>query len=168
MQLVGITDFWKDIVAINEYFDSNENRPIKKGSPEVATEMILRIRAWRDMYPFLFRGPIICYVDSADSGGFRTLLEVKAMEHGVGNIRFIASTKNRIQTRVDFENLMMAFGEMQFSDQCPNLIREIRNARQAEDGRCREDTDDHCINAFEYAWIPVLNKIRRYKDFKEH
>ena len=61
----------------------------------------------------------------------------------------------------------MAFGEFTPTDQCPNLIREIKNARAAEDGRCREDDDDHVINANEYSWIPLLPKIKRYKDFNE-
>lgn len=170
MQLVGITQEWKKIITLDEYFYSNENKEIKKGSPEVAEDIINKILEWRDLYKsydIIMKGTIICYVDSADSGGFRTLLEAKAKEFGLINIRFIASTKNKIQTRVDFENLMMAFGEFLVCDRCENLIREIRNAKQAEDGRCREDTDDHCINACEYAWIPLLPRIKRWKDFKE-
>lgn len=171
MQLVGISSNYSKIKCIDEYFYSNENQLIKKGSPEVADNMIKKIKDWIDLYkpdPVLMKGTIICYVDSADSGGFRTLLQAKAMEHGIMNIRFIASTKNKIQTRVDFVNLLMAFGEFEVSDRCKNLARELGNARQAEDGRCREDIDDHAINANEYAWIPLLPKIKRYKDFKEH
>jgi len=171
MQLVGISADYKKIKCIDEFFYSNENQVVKKGSPEVAEDMINKIKEWIDRYaadPVLMKGTILCYVDSADSGGFRTLLQAKAMELGVMNIRFIASTKNRIQTRVDFVNLLMAFGEFEISDLCKHLTREISNARQAEDGRCREDTDDHAINANEYAWIPLLPKIKRFKDFKEH
>lgn len=171
MQLVGISADYSKIKCIDEYFYSNENQLIKKGAPEVAHDMIQTIKNWIDMYaghPILMKGTIVCYVDSADSGGFRTVLQAKAMELGVANIRFIASTKNKIQSRVDFVNLLMAFGEFEVCDRCKNLIREIGNARQAEDGRCREDVDDHAINANEYAWIPLLPKIKRYKDFKEH
>ena len=171
MQLVGVSADFSKIKCIDEFFYSNQNQIVKKGSPEVADDMIKRIKEWIDLYknhPILMKGTIVCYVDSADSGGFRTLLQAKAMEHSVMNIRFIASTKNKIQSRVDFVNLLMAFGEYEVCDRCKNLIREIGNARQAEDGRCREDTDDHAINANEYAWIPLLPKIKRYKDFKEH
>jgi len=171
MQLVGVSSDYAKIKCIDEYFYSNQNQIIKKGAPEVAHDMINKIKSWIDRYkqhPVLMKGTICCYVDSADSGGFRTVLQAKAMELGVMNIRFIASTKNKIQSRVDFTNLLMAFGEFEVCDLCKNLIREIGNARQAEDGRCREDTDDHAINANEYAWIPLLPKIKRYKDFKEH
>lgn len=171
MELVGISQDYKKIKCIDEYFFTNENRVVKKGSPEVAEDMINKIKEWIDRYtsdPVLMKGTIVCYVDSADSGGFRTLLQAKALELGVGNIRFFPSTKNRIQTRVDFVNLLMAFGEFEVSDMCKHLAREIGNARQGQDGRCRDDVDDHCINANEYAWIPLLPKIKRYKDFKEH
>lgn len=171
MQLVGLTDDYSRLCTLQEYFFTNQNREIKKGSPEVAEDMITTIKSWIDLYytrADILKGKILCYVDSADSGGFRTLLESKAKELGLMNIMFIASTKNRIQARVDFTNLLMAYGEYLIADNCQNLIREIKNARQAEDGRCREDVDDHSINANEYAWIPILPKIKRYKDFKEH
>lgn len=171
MQLVGLTDDFSKLITLQEYFFSNENLEIKKGSPEVARDMITVIKQWIDLYytkPDVLKGLILCYVDSADSGGFRTLLEAMAKEKSLMNIRFIASTKNRIQARVDFTNLLMVYKEYLIAENCKNLIREIKNARKAEDGRCREDIDDHSINANEYAWIPLLPRIKRYKDFKEH
>ena len=166
MSITGLTADYSKLIPLNEYFYSPLNEVVKKGSPEIADEMIRTLCQWRDMYHIF--GTFVIYVESADPGGFRTLLEAKAKEHNLYNARFIASTKNKIQSRVDFENLLMAFGEFTPTDQCPNLIREIKNARAAEDGRCREDDDDHMLNANEYAWIPLLPKIKRYKDFKEH
>ena len=61
----------------------------------------------------------------------------------------------------------MALGAYKVSKLCTNLAREIRNARKAKDGRVREDYDDHAINAFEYAWIPLRKKLRRWKSFKD-
>ena len=166
MSITGLTSDYSKLVPLNEYFYSPLNEVVKKGSPEIADEMVLTLCKWRDMYKIY--GTFVIYVESADPGGFRTLLEAKAKEHNLFNARFIASTKNKIQSRVDFENLLMAFGEFTPTDQCPNLIREIKNARAADDGRCREDDDDHMLNANEYSWIPLLPKIKRYKDFKEH
>jgi len=166
MVLTGVTADYSKIVPLNEWFYSNENETIKKGSPEIAENMIKEILQWRQMYQMW--GTIVCYVESADPGGFRTLLESKAQELGLYNARFIASTKNKIQTRVDFENLMMAMGDLMITDICQNLIREIKNARAAEDGSPREDIDDHTINAFEYSSIPLWNRIKRWKEFKEH
>ena len=166
MCLTGVTSDYEKMIPLNEWFYSNQDQIIKKGSPEIAENMIKEIIKWRQMYKMW--DTIAVYVESADPGGFRTLLEAKAQEFGLYNARFIASTKNRIQTRVDFENLMMAMGDMQISDMCPNLIREMKNARADEDGSPREDDDDHMINAFEYSSIPMWNRIRRWKDFKEH
>lgn len=171
MSLCGITSDFEKVVAVDEWFYDGHNQVIKKGSVDLANDMILQIISWKDLYknnPVLMKGQILVYVESADPGGFRSLLEAKAREHGLINARFIASTKNKIQTRVDFENLLMAFGDFVVSSKCKNLIREIENARASEDGRCREDIDDHIINAFEYASIPLYPKIKRYKTFKEH
>lgn len=166
MSITGLTADYSKLVPLNEYFYSPLNDIVKKGSPEIADEMVRTLVKWRDIYKIF--GTYVIYVESADPGGFRTLLESKAKEYSLFNTRFIASTKNKIQSRVDFENLLMAFGEFTPTDQCPNLIREIKNARAADDGRCREDDDDHMLNANEYSWIPLLPKIKRYKDFKEH
>ena len=62
----------------------------------------------------------------------------------------------------------MAWGEFVVSSNCKNLIREIKNSRKGEKGEPREDFDDHCINANEYAWQPVINRLKRWKDFKQH
>ncbi len=77
------------------------------------------------------------------------------------------SSKIKILSRVYFENILMAYGCLTPSEKCKNLIREIKNARKALDGRVREDYDDHAINAFEYAWIPFRHRLRRWKSFKE-
>ena len=171
MSLNALTADYETIVPLDEYFYSNQNQTIKKGSVDIAEDMINKIIQWIDIYkpvPVVMKGTIIVYVESADPGGFRSLLEAKAREHGIINIRFIASTKNKIQTRVDFTNLLMAFGNFRPTDKCQNLIREIKNARADESGRCREDIDDHMLNAHEYAVVPLYPKIKRWASFKEH
>ena len=107
-------------------------------------------------------------MDSADSGGFRQGLEVEARRQGLFGCVFMPSTKIPIQTRVDFSRLLMAYGDLKVSEACPNLIRELRNARRADDGRPRADFDDHATNAWEYGWAPFRSSIRRWKSFKEH
>ena len=62
----------------------------------------------------------------------------------------------------------MAWGECLYSEACPNLIRETRNSRKGENGEVREDIDDHAINSSEYAWAPIINRLKRWKQFKEH
>lgn len=170
MTLMGLTMDCGRLIVLNEWFYSNEGKEIKKGAVEVAEDMIRTLLKWQEDYRYhrqLMKGVTLCYVDSADPGGFRTLLDSKARELGLFNARFIASTKNRIQSRIDFENLMMAYGDMLFSPQCPNLIREIKNAAADDKGNPRADVDDHVITAAEYAMIPLLPQVKRWKNFKE-
>lgn len=170
MALTGLTYDYKDLISINEYFYSNEGKAVRKDGPEIAEDMINTIIEWMNMYrghPDLMKGVTVVYVESADPGDFQGLLRAKAQEKGLINLKFVNSTKNRIQSRVDFDNLLMAFGEHKFTEQCKNLIREIKSASKSEDGKCREDANDHAINASEYSWIPMLPRIKRYKNFKE-
>ena len=166
MQLIGIAGGWDRIVSIDEYFDSNEGRGPegRKSSVEVQREMIATLRAWMEKYQI--QGVLACYVDCADSGGFIDGLVMEAQRQGAYNLRFMPSSKIPILSRVYFENILMAFGAYRVSKGCKNLVREIRNARKAKDGRVREDYDDHAINAFEYAWIPLRKRLIRWKSFK--
>lgn len=171
MELTGLTADNKYLISLNEFFYSNEGKTVHKDGPEIADDMINKICEWINLYsghPQLMKGTIICYVESADPGDFQGLLRVKAQQHGLMNIRFVNSTKNKIQSRVDFDNLLQAFGEHLFTEQCYNLIREIKSAKKDEEGHCRADENDHAINGSEYSWIPMLPYIKRYKDFKEH
>lgn len=170
MSLVGLTNDYEKLIAFDEYFFSNQTEVVPKDAVTIADEMIEQIIMWKNRYrfhPTLMKGTICCYVDSADPGGFRTLLDAKAREKGLINVRFLPSTKNRIQTRVDFENLMMAFGNYLVCELSKNLIREIKNAHGDESGIPRTDEDDHIITANEYGWIPLLPKIKMWATFKE-
>lgn len=170
MQMVAITSDFNKLVSVNEFFYSNENEMIKKTEPQLMEEIVDVLIKWKDFYrnhPVLMKGIIPVYVDCADIG-FRQGLELVAKKKGLFNVQFIASTKIRIQTRVDFVRLLMAWGEYIISEACPDLIREIKNSRKGEKGECREDFDDHAINSSEYAWCPIIKRLRRWKDFKEH
>lgn len=167
MQLIGIADDWGTIEPIEEYFDSNEGRgpESRKSSVTIQNEMIDTLASWIQKYRI--QGTLVCYVDCADSGGFIDGLRLAANERRLWNVRFMPSSKIPILTRVYFENRIMAIGAFRVSKLCENLIREIRNARKAPDGRVREDYDDHAINAFEYAWIPLRHRLVHWKRFKD-
>lgn len=172
MQLAGITSDYGCLAAIDEYFHSNDGQLIKKTGPELQRELVSTIKQWRDVvyasHPDLMKGTIPVYVDSADAGGFRQGLELEARRQGLFGVVFQGSTKIRIDSRVYFSRHLMAYGECLFSRNCPNLIREVQNARKGDDGSPRDDFDDHAINAWEYAWAPMRERIRRWKTFKEH
>lgn len=170
MQLCGLTANYDKLVAIDEFFHSNEREFVKKTEPQLMREIVETIRKWQAKYssdPVIMKGLICVYVDCADIG-FRQGLELEARNQGLLNVKFIASTKMRIQTRVDFIRLLMAYGDFLVSRNCKDLAREISNSRHGENGEVREDFDDHAINANEYAWAPLAPRLRQWKDFKQH
>lgn len=170
MQLVGITADFNKVCCINEFYHTNENCLVKRTEPQLMNDIIDTLLEWRKLYythSTLMKGTILVYVDCADIG-FRQGLELVAKQKGLMNVKFMGSTKIRIQTRVDFIRLLMAWGEFLISDACPNLKREIQNSRKGEKGEVREDIDDHAINANEYAWQPIIQRLKRWKTFKEH
>lgn len=179
MSLVAITSDLNKLVTLDEYFHSNnpndnttntdnrENLNITEQADQLIKYIIEWIRLYSTQGTILMNGTINVYVDSADVG-FRQIMEMKAREAGLYNLRFMGSTKKSIQTRVDFERLLMAYGDFILSDKCPNLAREIKNMRKGKKGEAREDGNDHILNANEYASAPLLASLRRWKTFKEH
>lgn len=170
MQMIGLTNDFEKVVCVDEFFYSNEQETIKKTEPELQTDIINALKKWRIYYnghPDLMKGVLLVYVDCADKG-FRQGLELEARKQGLFNVQFIGSAKDvRIRDRVQFLRRIMAYGEYLVCDSCKNLIREIQNSREGTNGKARDDIDDHAINANEYAWIPIKNRIIRWKDFKK-
>ena len=167
MVLAGVSEDYGKLAAIDEWFFSNTSL-VKRTQPEIIAEIASRIMKWKSDYfgdPFIMKGMADVYVDCADIG-FRQSLELEARRLGIANVRFLPSTKKPIQTRVDFEDQMMAWGDLLYSSKCPNLARETRNSRRGGKGKAREDLDDHALNAFEYAWAPLSGSLRRWKSFK--
>ena len=179
MSLCAITSDFNKMVAIDEYFHSNnmadnmtntdnrENLGIAAQAEALIEYIIKWIKLYSNSGTILMRGTINVYIDNADIG-FRQIMQQKANEYGLYNLRFYGSTKLSIQSRVDFDRLMMAYGDYIISDKCPNLIREIKNSKKGKKGEAREDSNDHIKNAEEYAKTPMLSSLRRWKTFKEH
>lgn len=179
MSLCAITTDLNKLVCLDEYFHSNNQNDNMTntdhrehlGITEQADQLIKYIIEWIRLYSsqgtIVMNGTINVYIDSADVG-FRQIMEMKARECGLYNLRFMGSTKKPIQTRVDFDRLLMAYGDFVISDKCPNLVREIKNMRRGKKGEAREDGNDHIKNAQEYGSAPLLPYLRRWKTFKEH
>lgn len=169
MELTGLTADFTTIDSIDEWGWSNEGKQIRKEGPEIAEDMIRQIEMWilkYSMHPQLMKGTIAIYVESADPGDFQGLLRAKAKEHGLFNVVFKDSTKIYIQSRVDFDNLLMSRKEHRFCDNCKELIREYKSAHKDEEGFCRADGNDHFINGSEYSWQPMLPRIKLWSEFK--
>lgn len=179
MALCAITSDFNKLITIEEYFHSNNksdniwNTDDREdlGLPQQADRLIEYIVRWINAYSdsgtILMKGTINVYVDSA-SPGFRDLLEMSAKKYGIFNLRFIGSTKISIQSRVDFYRLLMAMGDFIISDKCKNLKREIKASRRGKKGVPREDGNEHLLNSQEYATIPMLPSLKRWKTFKQH
>lgn len=179
MSLVAITSDLNKLVTLDEYFHSNnpsdnfwntdnrENLSITEQADALIKYIIEWIRLYSPHGTIVMNGTINVYIDSADVG-FRQIMEMKAREAGLFNLSFYGSTKKSIQTRVDFDRLLMAYGDFIISNKCPNLAREIKNMRRGKKGEAREDGNDHEKNSQEYASAPLLPSLRRWKTFKEH
>lgn len=179
MSLTAITSDNNKLVAIDEYFHSNnqsdnasntDNRDVYT-EPQQLDACVKQIRDWINEFSssntLLMKGRVNIYVDCADIG-FRQSLEIKLREHGIYVCELMGSTKRSIRTRISFTNLLMAYGDFIICDRCKNLIREFKNARKGEKGEPRKDGNDHIINAHEYAAAPFYPNINRWKSFKEH
>ena len=179
MSLVAITRDFKKLVAIDEYFHSNnpsdnacntDNRNNYTEPEQIdacARQIIAWIKEFRGSPTCLMKGQINIYVDCADIG-FRQSLEVKLREYEVYNCNLIGSSKRPIRMRVSFTNLLMAYGEYLVCDRCKNFIRELKNCRKGEGNKPRADGNDHLINCVEYGQIPFYPKVIRWADYKEH
>lgn len=171
MQMIGLTKDLSTLICMEEYYHTNEGQIVKKTEPELQTEIVKKLREWQihyESHPDIMNKTLLVYVDCADKG-FRQGLEVEAKRQGLSNVLFLASSKSvRVIDRVTFIRRIMAYGEYKISQSCSNLIRELKNARQNwEKGLVREDIDDHAINANEYAWIPIITKLKRWGEYKK-
>ena len=188
MVLTGVTPGFKKIVAIDDYFHSNNPHFVEFNTDnkdnlninEQVYALLNKIMEWIEVYgearrgnrnDMLMKGTIDVYVDSADIT-FRQLLQMTAnnmrMPNGLilgSRLRFFGSTKKDIWMRVQFERAMFGLGDMLYSDKCKNLKRETKNSRRGEKGEARVDGNDHDLNAFEYSWSKFTNSFVLWKMF---
>lgn len=169
MEMTALTSDFNKLVCVDEFFYSNEREIVKKTEPQLMQDIVKTLIDWRYKYqahPDLMKGTILVYVDCADIG-FRQGLEVEAQRQGLVNVKFLPSTKQTIQNRVDFVRLIMAYGEYLVCGQCKNLIREIYNSRKGEKGQPREDFDNHALDSHEYSWASFINRLKRWNTYKQ-
>jgi len=184
MTLCGITANYQKMVIFDEYFHSNdpayntvntdnrENLTIIQMGDVIVKKVIEWVRFYGQDNSRrgnnLLKGKItvVCDVDI----GFQQVLRAKFQEYGIYNVEVVtAGQKLPIQSRVDFARLMMAYGDyLIVKEKCPNLVREIKNARIGDKGEGRQDGDDHSLTSSEYAFQPMQFQLQRWKNFKVH
>ena len=185
MALVGITRGYEKIVVIDEYFHSNDKSSNFVNTdntddlthPQLLDQIVQYIIKWSKKYSsrpknndILMRGTIRVYVDSADQATIDGLRMKLTQQYGMYNVQVLPSTKISIQSRVDFERLMMAYSDfIVCAENCPNVVRELKSARKGEKGEARAPGNDHMLDSESYAWQPFRQSIVRWKtQFKEH
>ena len=185
MILGAVTPNYKEMIAIDEYYHSNDSAYNSINTDnrddlnidQQANALMNTLIDWMNRYgntrnkrgDILMKGRVNVFIDSADTG-FRDIMEMKAREFGVFNVNFYPSTKKPIQGRVDFERIMLSYHSLLISEKCPNLIREFKNSRRGKKGEARENLDDHALNALEYGLCqPFRDSFVLWKtNFKEH
>ena len=183
MILSGISRDFNDVFVIDEYFHSNNKGDNKTNTdnqddltyPQLLRQIMNYILAWIKKYSntprgnLLMKGTINCFVDNADQGTIDSL-QLMANNFGLYDLRFLNCTKKPIQTRVDFERMLMAYSCYHVNkDWCPNTVREYKVARKGEKGEARAPGNDHCLDSVSYSLAPFYTSIKLWKTkFKEH
>lgn len=155
------------LVAIDEFYYSNDLATKKRTQLDLYRETITKIFDWRRQYESIIgERKLNIFIDSADSGALTSLQEI-ASRSGLYGVRFIKSTKFKIDMRVQFTNLLMSYGEYLMSEACENSIREFRQCQTDPKTGIRNGLNDHCINANEYADAPLYALIKRISEYNK-
>lgn len=155
------------IIALNEFYYSAELGQNKMTPTQLQEATLNKVLEWINIYAkntSLMKSNIFIFVDSADSATLTTLQEMAKRKY-MTNVYFRESTKYPINLRIRFTRLLMAWGQCLFTENVPNLTREIRNCH-ASKGMIRDNINDHAINAFEYATAPMYSQIKQWQGFK--
>lgn len=171
VQLVGLTADCKKLVAIDEWFHSNDGQLKPMTQDEEVRTVTQVIKHWQDTvwkpHPDLFNGRMIpVYIDCADIG-FKDAFIKECARQCLFRAQATGSTKMSIQTRVDFIRWMLGYGDCLLCSKCHNLIREMDESRRGEKGETRENLNDHALNAWEYAWTPLKAYLMAWGQFKQ-
>jgi phage terminase large subunit len=155
------------LVIIDEFYYSNDVATKKMSQLDLYRETITKIFERRRQYENIIgERKINVFIDSADSGALTSLQEI-ASRSGLYGVRFIKSTKFKIDMRVQFTDLLMAYGEYLMSEACANSIREFRQCQTDPKTGVRSGLNDHCINANEYADAPLYAYIKRINEYNK-
>lgn len=182
MGLIAITSD-SEIIMVEEYFHTNDasNGELNTDTPEpleyprLIQQCATYINKWTNKYGhnttkgnLLMKGTKNVFVDSADIITIGELQRV-CSNSGMFDVKTNSCTKLRIQSRVDFIRLMMAYGKFRIvKENCPNAVREYKRARKGEKGEARAPGNDHMMDCIDYGWTPFRTSLNMWHDFKEH
>lgn len=171
VQLVGLTSDCQNIVAIDEWFHSNDGEKKPMTQDEEVRTVVNVIKHWQDTvwkgHRDLFNGRMIpVYIDCADIG-FKDAFLKECGRQLLYRAQATGSTKMSIQSRVDFIRWLLGYGNCLICGKCQNLMREMDESRRGDKGETRENLNDHALNAWEYAWTPLKARMMAWAQFKQ-
>lgn len=100
-----------------------------------------------------------CYIDSADQA---TITEIDKYKRQNGSIFTFAPSWKKLEiiNRITLQQGWMAKGYYWIvREHCQPLIDELNVYSWQENKQAPEDSNDHCINANQYSWMPYKNRI---------
>jgi len=152
--LIGITKEGQK-AALAECYINNRNERV----PVTPSELPARLALFLDGCVAKWGAVRDVFIDSADQASILECQKYKKQTKCL--YRFIPAWKKlRVIDRLHLEAGWLAAGVSLVSEECRHLIREIRAYAWGTDGN-PQDGNDHAINAWQYAWMPFVQMIKR-------
>lgn len=161
---IGITDTGK-VVVLDEEVYNNAELNIPLAPSDIAPRFFKFLERNRTTWGFARD----VFIDSADQATITELRKFKR-EHAC-TYNFLNAYKkitiiDRIHLQLGWLNYINKNTFYLVVNTCVNHIAELESYSWKEDKYEPEDSNDHTINACQYAWIPFKNKIGGYKEDK--
>lgn len=146
-------------VVENEYYHSNS--PTKrmgwKSEDKMVEEVLDFLKNQYEKYKThfqLFGKELRVYIDNAAYSIWNQLNALRQSKYPNLPIVFTLTQKWEIKERIRLDLLLMSRSKVFISDKCFNLWKELRQSTWIKKGEGyeRKKVDDHCLDAFEYAF----------------
>lgn len=154
---IGITEDRKCVV-LNERVYNNRDLKIPVSPSDIPPEFVRFLEANRSLWGFARD----VYIDNADQATITECMKYKRLTGCIYN--FIpAFKKMKIIDRIHLQSAWLAAGDFFVLDRCRNYINEMNVYSWKEDKYEPEDSNDHCINSVQYAFLPYKAMIGSVK-----
>lgn len=154
---IGITDDRKCVV-LDELVYNNRDRKIPLSPSDIPTVFVQFLERNRAIWGFARNA----YIDSADQATITECLKYKRLTGCIYN--FIPSFKKiKNIDRIQLQAAWLAAGDFLILNHCKSYISELNIYSWQEDKYAPEDSNDHCINSVQYAFLPYKSMIGSVK-----
>lgn len=154
---IGITSDRKCVV-LDERVYNNSDLKVPISPSDIPPEFVRFLEANRSLWGFARD----VYIDSADQATITECMKYKRLTGCIYN--FIpAFKKTKIIDRIHLQAAWLAAGDFLVLDTCKNYISEMNIYSWKEDKYEPIDSNDHCINSVQYAFLPYKSLIGDFK-----